>query len=435
MTSHSVPEFALDPIMVAEIEAGGLSVRRIDGSNRAGTDAWVEAVARGFLDAERNEAQRAASFERMQGCRALGVYDPHVPLPEQPVATFKAWESELSLPGSAITTYAISAVTVAPTHRRRGLLRSMMSGELRGAARAGYPIASLTVSEAGIYGRFGFAPAAYASVVELKARRAGWIGPQPGGRVDFISRVQARAVAPELHGRVRPGRPGEVNLTDGDWDQLFGTTDAAEKADQLRVIQYRSAAGQLDGLAVYSVTENLQDYADSTVNLIRLIAVTDDAYAGMWRFLLDMDLIGTIKAEGLSIDEPLWWMIADRRAANVSVRDHHYLRILDVAAVLESRRYFVADSVVLVVSDPLGIAEGSYRLTVDADGAGSVTPVAEASAGEPAVRLGVAELSAILLGGVSPVTLAQAGRLRGEDPARLGRLFVGSTVPLLSFWY
>ena len=55
--------------------------------------------------------------------------------------------------------------------------------------------------------------------------------------------------------------------------------------------------------------------------------------------------------------------------------------------------------------------------------------------GIPFVRLGIAELSALLLGGVSAVTLARAGRIETDDPERVARLFQTVQAPRLSFWY
>ena len=73
------------------------------------------------------------------------------------------------------------------------------------------------------------------------------------------------------------------------------------------------------------------------------MAGTDAAYAGLWRFLLTLDLVGTVRASELSVDEPLWWMIDNKRAARITSRDHHYLRVLDVPATLAARSYDVED--------------------------------------------------------------------------------------------
>jgi len=426
---------SLDRTMVEAFAARGLVVRRVDDTTRTQTDPWLEAVSRGFLDGERNETQREAYFTGAAYRRKVAVFDETAPQAEVPVATFASWAAELTVPGGTVPACAISSVTVAPTHRRRGILRSLMTGELLTAVERGLPLAILTVSESTIYGRFGFAPAALAAQWTIDARRARWIGPDAPGRIDFVTRQQGRELVPALHERTRIEMPGEIDMPGGHWDRYFGTRPDAEKAEQLRVVQYRSVEGAVDGVAVYRVTENEEDFTASTVDVSLLVAATDEAYAALWRFLLTMDLIGTVRASELSADEPLWWMIADQRAATVTLRDHHYTRILDVPAVLSARTFDVADTLLLEVADPLGIAEGTFLLTTDADGAASVDIVDERPVGVPTIRLGVAELSAVLLGGVSPLTLARAGRLAADDPARVARLFASTVTPRLSFWY
>lgn len=429
---HTAP---VAPELLDALAQRGLDVRREDDTDLTQFTGWQRAVARGFLDAEPTDLQRDTSFERGAYRRKIGVHDPQTPEPEVPVATFASWVADLTLPGRvAVPACAISAVTVAPTHRRQGLLRSLMGGELRTAASLGVPIAALTVSESGIYGRFGFGPAAPATSWKLDVRRAGWIGPIAPGRIDFISRDAARALVPQLHARVRLDRPGEIALSDDHADRKTRTRPDAEKAGELRALQYRSPAGDIDGLVTYTVHENHDDYAASTLRVASLIAATDEAYAGLWRFLLSMDLIGTIEASELSTDEPLWWMIADQRAAKITVRDHHYLRILDVAAVLTARRYDRADRIVLEIDDPFGFTSGRHVLTADPDG-GAVVSAGDGEPDDLVVRLGVAELSSIVLGGVSAATLAHAGRVHTADPERVARLFAWPVAPRLSYWY
>ncbi len=427
---HDAP---IDERLTGMLGDQGLRAAVVDDATRDEVDPWLEAVVRGFLDGERTEVQREAFFSGGAYRRKLGVYDDGAPQPQTPVATFASWGSRLALPGGEVAACAISSVTVAPTHRRRGLLRAMMTAELQTAAEVGYPIAALTVSESGIYGRFGFAPAAAAAHWRIDARRAGWRGPVPDGRTDFVSREQGREVVETLHARIHAESPGEIDMPGGHWDRFFGTRPDADKAGEIRVLQYRAADGSVDGMVLYRVRENHDDFAASTVDVNLLLAATDDAYAALWRFVLSMDLISTVRAGELSVDEPLWWMIEDQRAATISVRDHHYLRILDVPTALAARRYAVADSLTLDVRDDLGFAEGWFRLDVDAEGVATVQPLP--SHADPDVTLGVGELSAMLLGGVSAVTLARAGRLRAADPSRIQRVFASARVPRLSFWY
>ena len=139
---HDAP---LDTALVATLSAGGLTPARVDDADRAQVDAWLGAVARGFLDGEPNDQRREAFFDHTAYRRKIGVYDTDAPQPLEPVATFASWGAALAVPGGDLPACAISAVTVSPTHRRRGILRTLMAGELRTAAEAGFPVAALTV--------------------------------------------------------------------------------------------------------------------------------------------------------------------------------------------------------------------------------------------------------------------------------------------------
>ena len=419
------------------LAARALDYRRVEVDS-AEFGPWLQVVARGFQDGERSGEQISAAQERSGYRRVTGVYDSAAPTPDAPVATIASWLGELTVPGdAAVPSCAISAVTVSPTHRRRGIARAMLEGELRAAAGAGLPMAMLTVSESTLYGRYGFAPAAPAASWRIETKRAAWTGPRPDGRVDFIARERLRELLPVVHERARLRIPGEIDVPAGHWDNIAGTRPDAEKAGDKRAVQYADATGDVRGLAVYAVRENHDDFTKATVTVHYLLAETDDAYAALWRFLLELDLVAEVQASLLSVDEPLLWMIADQRAATVTVVDHQYVRVIDVPTALELRRYGAPGRLVLEVSDPLGIAEGRYLLEADGGGVGRVTRLSEADVPEGAVQvaLGVAELSAVYLGGVSLATLAAAGRVRTTDATAAARVLSWHTAPRLSIWY
>jgi len=428
----------LDEASARALVDQGLELRLVASTDAPGFEHWSRAVARGFLEGEPTQIQLDASAERSTRRRMVGVVDPAAPEAEQPVATFASWVAELSIPGGrGIPSVAISSVTVAPTHHRRGILRSMMEGELRRADALGVPVAVLTVSESTIYGRFGFAAAAMSGHLTIDVRRAQWTGPRPEGRVDFISRERFRELAPELHERVRLATPGEIEMPEGHWDRIAGTRPDAEHPERLRAVRYADASGVDRGVALYAYRENHDDFARSTVRVDRLVAETPDAYAALWRFLLELDLVGQLTATEVAVPEPVLWMIADRRAAKVWVGDHQWVRILDVPAALQARRYASPGAVALEVTDALGFAEGRWILRVGESGAGSVE-LWEGEAvpeGIPAVRLGVTELSAAYLGSVSVATLASAGRVQSTDAAAAARIFSWYEPARLSFYY
>ena len=439
MTAHDWQSLPTDPTSRQALAESGLDYRLVDTSDAAAFGDYLQAGHRGFLGPDATDEQLGATREALAFRRTTGVYDSTTPNPTLPVATVNSWIAELTLPGGhGIPMWAISNVTVAPTHRRRGVARALLEGELRTAADAGVPIAGLTVTEATIYGRFGFAPAAFASDWTIETARAGWRGMRPEGRIDFIDRERLNAELPALHERVRRTQPGEVNGWPGLWRKISGTTAGQEHARKIRAVRYADAAGRTRGIAVYRLSDEGPDFTKHELTLNFLLTETADAYAALWRFVLEHDLVSTVQAPLRSVDEPVRWMIADQRAATVTTSEHHWLRVLDVPRALAARRYLAEGEFVLRVLDPLGFADGTWMLRVSADGEGSVEVAsAEASTVAPLITLGAAELAALLLGGVRATTLRAAGRIEGDADAvaALDRSFAAIETPWLALWY
>ena len=90
-----------------------------------------------------------------------------------------------------------------------------------------------------------------------------------------------------------------------------------------------------------------------------------------------------------------------------------WLRVLDVEACLTARPWYADGSVVLEVTDPLGIAGGTWRLGVEA-GRASLGPTDE----DADRTLGVDVLANLYLGDSRVPTLAAAGRLSASPAAR-----------------
>jgi predicted acetyltransferase len=67
------------------------------------------------------------------------------------VGSSVVYPQTLSVPGGALPAGAVSWVSVAPTHRRRGVMRAMMEGQLRRMSAAGLPFAVLWAAESTLY--------------------------------------------------------------------------------------------------------------------------------------------------------------------------------------------------------------------------------------------------------------------------------------------
>jgi predicted acetyltransferase len=116
----------------------------------------------------------------------------------------------LTVPGgSVLPTASLSFVAVAPTHRRRGLLRAMCAELHRRMADSGYPVAARYASEGGIYGRFGYGPATigHEVTVERQLARFRADAPDPGG-VRLVRPAEYRGEFAAIYERWRQQVPG-----------------------------------------------------------------------------------------------------------------------------------------------------------------------------------------------------------------------------------
>jgi len=428
-------------------------LRLVDTLDVAAHCNWLRADARGFHAALPHDDDLAQLASAVADRRTTGVFDASANQPDTPVATVSSWPAELTVsPGRTVSAWAISSVTVAPTHRRRGIARALIEGELRTAAAMGHPLAALTVSESTIYERFGCGAAAFGTNWTIDTRRTGWAGPSASGRLHFVVAAHTRDELCAVFDRARLDVPGELQVWDGLWDTVLGlapdllsseSRSAAERGRSLRVVRYDDESGVAQGFAIYSVSGGDPDFSAHQVDLQYLLAASDDAYSALWRFIIEMDLVTLVKATLLSVDEPLAWQLSDPRAATVTRDSHLWLRILDVVAALEARQFGTAQfgsavAIGLEVSDPLDFTTGRYLLEVDELGAGKVSRVNELPTHAAALTLGITELSSIYLGGVSAATLVRAGRVtehRAGDAIAIDQLLRASRAPRLSVWF
>ncbi len=441
MVTHDYANAPIDTRSADRLAAQGLTLALVDTSDRAALTAWVQAGNRGFHGRRASQSTLDAQLPRIAHRRTTGVWDSDADGDASPVAAVSTWVMGLTVPGGvSIPAWAVSAVSVSPTHRRRGIARSLLEAELRTAVTLGLPVAILTVTEATIYGRFGFGPATMTADWLIDTKRAGWSGPVTLGSVHLVEPPTLLGEGHELVKRARLLTPGQVDFGDILWERLLGLNDDPEAAASLRAVRYDDENGMLQGLAVYRVGKPDDDVTKHRLELVFLTTATDDAYAALWRFLLEMDLVSVVSAPLRAVDEPVLWQLSDPRAVQrTGIRDHLWVRILDVAGTLEARRYCAPGRYVIEVADDLGFADGLFLLTVDSEGHGRVETLrGEAPDVAPAIGLTVEDLGSLYLGGVSATTLARAGRiveLRPGSAASLEACFRSPIAPWSDIWF
>jgi len=330
----------------------------------------------------------------------------------------------LTVPGlRAVPMGGVTSTAVRATHRRRGVLRAMMQAMFDAALLRGESIATLSASEGGIYGRFGFAPATVRTRWEIeRADAALRSGPEPAGSLVLADAEQARAAWTSLWPQIQATRVGEVSASSSRW-QYF-TDDADGDAGPLRYLLHRDDSGLVDGIANYRLpwSPRIEDAGTLVVDMLE--ATTDDAYRSMWGLLLDFDLTKRIVASTRPADEPLRWMLRNPRALRVTRQsDNLWVRLLDIPAALTARTYDLEAQLTFTVpTDPMCPGnKGTWLL--DTRGP---TPTCRRVQGPADLTIDLAALGALYLGGNSAALLTSVGHIRphaADSAALLSRLF------------
>lgn len=427
--NQSYENAPVDEQSAHEVEEAGLRLALVDTSDAEAFDKWLRADQRGFHSGAPSKEVLAEGRATLADRRTTAVYDDLLPSRE-PVGTVNSWVAPLTVPGGdRVGAWAISSVTVAPTHRRRGIARALLGGELRTAHALGVPLAILTVSESVIYGRWGFGPATFVSDWSVDTKRVRWAGGPTTGRLSFTEPDEYRETGRAVLDAVMAARPGEIGLSPYLSDRLIGPVAGTENPERYRLVRYDSPSGEPEGFVSFAV-KGSDDFVRHTVEVNHLAAATDEALTALWRFLLELDLVAEVRAGVLGVDEPLPALVSDIRGAAVTgIRDHLWVRILDVPAALTARGYERDGELVLDVVDDLGLAGGRFRLSVT-DGVATVSETADA----PDVTLPVASLGSAYLGHDFARALGVAGRIEGDVTA-LDRLFRTAVPPRLSTWF
>jgi predicted acetyltransferase len=325
----------------------------------------------------------------------------------------------------------VSWVAVLPSHRRRGILTSLMRRQLSDIRDRGEPIAALWASEAGIYGRYGYGRASWTQAYTIR-RGEGALAQDapadPGLRLRIAQPAQARAELAKVYDMVGEVRPGFFARTDPWWDRtLDDPEDKRQEASPLRCVLAEDDSGPR-GYALYSGVGRWDDdrfLPDGTLNVRELVAADPAASAMLWGDLLGRDLVTEVRAQLRPVDDPVLFQLADSRRLRPVVIDGLWVRITDLPAALAQRRYARPVDVVIEVRDEIFPAnDGRWRLRARGPGGpgGPGDAVCEPASGEADVSLGLAELGAADLGGTRLGTLAAAGRVAELRPGTLAPL-------------
>jgi predicted acetyltransferase len=349
--------------------------------------------------------------------RSMAAFDG-----DRMVGTGGAYSMDLTLPGlTTIPIGGLTAIAVLPTHRRRGILRSMIAYHFEEVERRGELVSALGASESLIYSRFGYGLGTTFADFEIDPRHGQFLRPvATRGRLRLLDPEETAKIVPPLYDRYRRGQPGELTRPQVWWDVYARDPEwTRQGASRHYDLVYETDPGRVDGWVSYRVESRWPNgLAANVVKVRNLVGLSAEAEAALWRYLLDLDLAGTIKLIDRPVDDPIRWRLADPRRLRVTdIGDQLWVRLLDLPGALAARRYAVSDALVLEVTDALRPRnQGRFRLEGGPDGA-----TCEPTRDQPDLALDVADISAAYLGGTRLTSLARAERVAERSAGALLR--------------
>jgi predicted acetyltransferase len=308
-----------------------------------------------------------------------------------------------TVPGGRVPTAGVMAVGVLPTHRRRGILSRLMRQQLDEAHERGEPLATLYASEGAIYRRYGYGPASISGSITLDRNHAALHEvPPAGAQARLVTKDEALELFPRIYDRIAAETPGMLDRSREWWEVRRLAGGRFAKGEQMRLLL--ELEGDPQGYAIYRIEFSAERViSHSVLQISEAIGATPAATRDLWRVLLDIDWIETIRADFLPPDHPLFLLLTEPRRMAYTAGEALWARLIDVGAALSARSYASDGNIVLEVSDEFcPWNDCRWRVAVDC---------AERTDAEADLRLGVDMLGSTYLGGFTFAQLARAGRV------------------------
>jgi predicted acetyltransferase len=318
-----------------------------------------------------------------------------------------AFSFRMTAPGGAsVPTAGVTIVAVLPTHRRRGILRSMMRAQLDDVHARGEPLAALFASEETIYGRYGYGLASLNVKFDVdKAHSAFRPGVETAGRVRLVDAATAAAQLPAIYDAVRRATPGMLERPASWWEhRLLADPEEFRFGGSPKHFAVLEFDGEPRAYAIYRLHVSFGDLGpETTLRTIEVIAPDPLATASIWRYLLDVDWTMIVSARLQPVDHPLLLLLARPNFARPVLSDGLWVRLVDLEAALSARTYADDRPVVFEVLDEFcPWNAGRWKLE-----GGEVSRTDD----EPGISLDAADLGSAYLGGFTFRDLLRAGRI------------------------
>ncbi len=352
--------------------------------------------------------------------RSLAAFDGDLIIGTTTIMSF-----ELTVPGGAqVSTAGVTGVAVLPTHRRRGVLTSLMGTQLADLAAGHEPVAALLASESVIYGRYGYGMATARFTYTFKRGEVQLNVPADAPPLQLIEPKAALPSLKPVYDAIRATRPGLLTRSDGYWASVLADPEfIRDGRSELRCVLAADESGPR-GYALYSAKPSWGDdgIPAQVLSVRELFGIDLATTTTLWQDLLTRDLVGEVHARSRPVDDPLVHQLADPRRARPQYEEGLWIRLIDLPTALTQRSYACPVDVVIEVADEhLPANAGRWHLQTGGL-ADQVKPSCERTAVEPDLIIPIAALGAAYLGGTRLGSFAAAGHISELRPGAVAEL-------------
>lgn len=330
----------------------------------------------------------------------------------------------------------IGPVACLAEHRRQGYVGNLMRLSLERMREQGMVISGLYTPHDGLYQRYGWERAEGKKRYEFQAKdvtlrlqgergRLEPVTPDEWQRLDDVYRRYAEPRNGPL-ARPEPWWREGILRREGDW------------AKERRAFVWLSGAGEAQGYTLYQprlLPFDPKHGGGDALLVWDLVALTPDAYLGLWQHLLTHDIARPIEVFA-PLDDPFTSLAGDPSKVEVHRVEGPMIRIVDVEGAFAARPYAGSGAVSFTVgvTDPAAPwNEGTWQIE-----AAEERMAARRVHAEPDLEMPVNFLAPLYTGFVTPRKAAETGMLRVNDARALeaaGRAFAVTHTPYCNDWY
>lgn len=336
------------------------------------------------------------------------------------VADVRAIPGVRHINGAGMRFATVGPVACLVTHRRQGHVGRLLRMTLERLREQGTPLSGLYTPHDALYARYGWERAEgrkrysfHAKDVTLRLRGARGtfetLGPDGW---QTLNAVYERWAAP---------RNGPLLRVEPWWREAVMRFREMEREIPCEATLWRDASGEAQGYLVYAVkaTPRETSYPHREVIVRDFVALTPDAYLGLWEHLLTHDLADKIVAI-VQPEDPFPDLTGDPWRIHIDRAEGAMIRVVDVERAFGSRPYCGDGSVsfTLAVADSsapwnnatwhIEAAEGRMR--------------AEKADGPPDAALSANTLAPLFTGHLTPRVAAEVGLLTVRRPDAMDAL-------------